>query len=231
MASGTLQSAGIARRATWAARLVVLAAFFDLFVQFPTIAPHAEQLGASAALVGFIVAAYSFTNLFGNLGAGFILDRWERRTPLVHRHGDNHPRRPELLRSPDPGPDDRRKGGSRHWRCRARAGRILDHRRQGRLRQVGAGNGPHRSPNSRRGADRPSRRRHPEGCVERRRGLHRRRRIPPHDPGSLPSHHPRRLHDRSRFQGCAESRRHGTYRGETPASGPRTAPHSPSPWA
>ena len=83
MASGTLQSAGIARRATWAARLVVLAAFFDLFVQFPTIAPHAEQLGASAALVGFIVAAYSFTNLFGNLGAGFILDRWERRTPLV----------------------------------------------------------------------------------------------------------------------------------------------------
>ena len=62
---------------------MVLAAFFDLFVQFPTIAPHAEQLGASAALVGFIVAAYSFTNLFGNLGAGFILDRWERRTPLV----------------------------------------------------------------------------------------------------------------------------------------------------
>ena len=67
----------------WAARLVVLAAFFDLFVQFPTIAPHAQQLGASAALVGFIVAAYSFTNLFGNLGAGFILDRWGRRTPLV----------------------------------------------------------------------------------------------------------------------------------------------------
>ena len=83
MASGTLQSAGIARRATWAARLVVLAAFFDLFVQFPTIAPHAEQLGASAALVGFIVAAYSFTNLFGNLGAGFVLDRWGRRTPLI----------------------------------------------------------------------------------------------------------------------------------------------------
>ena len=67
----------------WAARLVVFAAFFDLFVQFPTIAPHAEGLGASAAMVGFIVAAYSFTNLFGNLGAGYILDRWGRRTPLI----------------------------------------------------------------------------------------------------------------------------------------------------
>ena len=83
MASRTLQSAGIARHTTWAVRLVVLAAFFDLFVQFPTIAPHAEHLGASAALVGFIVAAYSLTNLFGNLGAGFVLDRWGRRTPLV----------------------------------------------------------------------------------------------------------------------------------------------------
>ncbi|MXY44906.1 MAG: MFS transporter [Dehalococcoidia bacterium] len=83
MASSTLQSAGIARYTIWAARLVVFAAFFDLFVQFPTIAPYAESLGASAALVGVIVAAYSFTNLFGNLGAGYVLDRWGRRTPMV----------------------------------------------------------------------------------------------------------------------------------------------------
>ena len=83
MASSTLQSAGIARYTIWAARLVVFAAFFDLFVQFPTIAPYAESLGASAALVGLIVAAYSFTNLFGNLGAGYILDRWGRRTPML----------------------------------------------------------------------------------------------------------------------------------------------------
>jgi MFS family permease len=83
MASGTLHTAGIARYTIWAARLVVFAAFFDLFVQFPTIAPHAESLGASAALVGLIVAAYSFTNLFGNLGAGYVLDRWGRRTPMV----------------------------------------------------------------------------------------------------------------------------------------------------
>lgn len=83
MASSTLQSAGIARYTIWAARLVVFAAFFDLFVQFPTIAPYAESLGASAALVGVIVAAYSFTNLFGNLGAGYVLDRWGRRTPML----------------------------------------------------------------------------------------------------------------------------------------------------
>ena len=83
MASGTLQSAGIARHTIWAARLVVLAVFLDLFVQFPTIAPFAEGLGASAALVGIIVAAYSVTNLFGNLGAGFVLDRWGRRLPIV----------------------------------------------------------------------------------------------------------------------------------------------------
>ncbi len=83
MASSTLQSAGISRYTVWAARLVVFAAFFDLFVQFPTIAPYAESLGASAAFVGVIVAAYSFTNLFGNLGAGYILDRWGRRTPML----------------------------------------------------------------------------------------------------------------------------------------------------
>jgi len=83
MVSGTLQSEGTARRTIWAARLVVLAAFFDLFVQFPTIAPHAESLGASTAFVGIIWAAYSFTNLFGNLGLGFALDRWGRRRPIV----------------------------------------------------------------------------------------------------------------------------------------------------
>ena len=83
MASGTLHSTGIARHTIWAARLVVLAVFLDLFVQFPTIAPYAEGLGASVAVVGIVVAAYSFTNLFGNLGAGFVLDRWGRRFPIA----------------------------------------------------------------------------------------------------------------------------------------------------
>ena len=46
-------------------------------------APHARNLGASATLVGIVVAAYSITNLFGNLGAGFVLDRWGRRGPII----------------------------------------------------------------------------------------------------------------------------------------------------
>ncbi len=83
MATGANTSNGVTRHSIWAARLVVFAAFFDLFVQFPTMAPHARNLGASAALVGIVVAAYSFTNLFGNLGAGFVLDRWGRRNPII----------------------------------------------------------------------------------------------------------------------------------------------------
>ncbi len=67
----------------WAVRLVVLVAFFDLFLQFPTVAPYAEDLGETAAFVGVIVGAYSFTNLFGNLGAGYVLDRWGRRGPVM----------------------------------------------------------------------------------------------------------------------------------------------------
>lgn len=83
MATGATPSNGVTRHSIWAARLVVFAAFFDLFVQFPTMAPHARNLGASAALVGVVVAAYSVTNLFGNLGAGFVLDRWGRRGPII----------------------------------------------------------------------------------------------------------------------------------------------------
>ncbi len=79
----TQHATGLARHSIWAARIVVLAAFFDLFMQFPIIAPYARDLGASATLVGVIVAAYSVTNLFGNLAAGFILDRWGRRLPVT----------------------------------------------------------------------------------------------------------------------------------------------------
>lgn len=83
MASRTLQASGLSRYSVWAARLVILAAFFDLFVQFPTMAPYARNLGASAVMVGLIVAMYSVTNLFGNLGVGFVLDRLGRRQPII----------------------------------------------------------------------------------------------------------------------------------------------------
>ena len=83
MALKALHTTSIPSYTIWAARLVVLAAFLDLFMQFSTMAPHARQLGASTVLVGVIVAAYSVTNLFGNLGAGFVLDRWGRRSPMI----------------------------------------------------------------------------------------------------------------------------------------------------
>ncbi|MBI3977050.1 MAG: MFS transporter [Chloroflexi bacterium] len=70
-------------RTIWAARFVVLVSFLDLFIQFPVVAPYARSLGASASLVGIVVAAYSATNLVGNLIAGIILDRWGRKTPIL----------------------------------------------------------------------------------------------------------------------------------------------------
>ena len=66
-----------------AARLVVLVAFVDLFMQFPIVAPYARGFGASASLVGLVVAAYSATNLIGNVIAGVALDRWGRRLPIL----------------------------------------------------------------------------------------------------------------------------------------------------
>lgn len=71
------------RRYLWAARLVILVAFLDLFMQFPIIAPYARSLGAPGAMIGVIVAAYSATNLVGNLVAGAVLDRWGRRVPIL----------------------------------------------------------------------------------------------------------------------------------------------------
>jgi MFS family permease len=76
------QEAG-SRGALWVARAIAFVAFLDLFSQFPLIAPYARQLGASPALVGVAVGAYSFANLFGNLAAGPLLDRWGRKPALV----------------------------------------------------------------------------------------------------------------------------------------------------
>ena len=64
------------------ARLVVAVAFLDLFMQFPVLSPFARSLGATPAMTGFIWAAYSITNLGGNITAGFILDRWGRSAPV-----------------------------------------------------------------------------------------------------------------------------------------------------
>ncbi|HET6946556.1 MAG TPA: MFS transporter [bacterium] len=73
----------IARRSVAAARAVAAVAFLDLFMQFPTVAPYAADLGAAPGLVGVIVGAYSASNLVGNVIAGTVLDRWGRRRPLL----------------------------------------------------------------------------------------------------------------------------------------------------
>ena len=65
--------------ATWAIRAVVLVAFLDLFIQLPVISAYAKSLGATASMGGAIVGMYSASNLVGNVGAGLLLDRLNRK--------------------------------------------------------------------------------------------------------------------------------------------------------
>ena len=65
--------------ATWAIRAVVLVAFLDLFIQLPVISAYAKSLGAAASMGGAIVGMYSASNLAGNVGAGLLLDRLNRK--------------------------------------------------------------------------------------------------------------------------------------------------------
>src|SRR5690606_6293960 len=74
-----------ARRLSVAATLTVILfiAFFDTFTQIPLISPYAASLGAGAVMTGWIVGIYSLTNSFGNIAAGFVLDKGGRRLPLA----------------------------------------------------------------------------------------------------------------------------------------------------
>lgn len=67
----------------WIIRLVVLVAFLDLFMQVPIISTYARSLGATAAMGGLIVGIYSASNLFGNIGAGLLLDRVNHKWLVV----------------------------------------------------------------------------------------------------------------------------------------------------
>lgn len=58
-------------------------AFLDNFSQLPIVAPRAQSFGAAGTMIGWIVGAYSLTNMIGNGAAGYSLDRWGRRTPLT----------------------------------------------------------------------------------------------------------------------------------------------------
>ncbi len=62
---------------------IVFVSYFDYQSSLPIIAPYAKSLGASVALIGVIVGAYSAFNLVGNLGAGYWIDRAGRKLPLL----------------------------------------------------------------------------------------------------------------------------------------------------
>ena len=64
---------------TWSIRAVVLVAFLDLFMQLPVISAYAKSLGSTASMGGAIVGMYSASNLMGNVGAGVLLDRMNRK--------------------------------------------------------------------------------------------------------------------------------------------------------
>ena len=67
----------------WIIYAIVFISFFDYQSSLPIIAPFAQSMGASVALIGVIVGAYSALNLVGNLGAGYWIDRVGRKLPLI----------------------------------------------------------------------------------------------------------------------------------------------------
>lgn len=62
---------------------IIVVAFLDTFIQLPIITPYAQELGASYALTGAIVAVYSLTNMVGNILGGHWIDRFGRKRMLL----------------------------------------------------------------------------------------------------------------------------------------------------
>lgn len=62
---------------------IIIVAFLDTFIQLPIITPYAQELGASLALSGGIVAVYSLTNMVGNVVGGHWIDRYGRKKMLL----------------------------------------------------------------------------------------------------------------------------------------------------
>ncbi len=55
--------------------IIVLISFIDMFAQLPILSPFAKELGATPALIGIAVGMYSFSNMFGNILAGYWIDK------------------------------------------------------------------------------------------------------------------------------------------------------------
>lgn len=61
---------------------LVFLAFVDNFALLPVLGPYARSLGATAAAMGLVVAAYSVTNIAGNVVGGLLADRVTPRSVL-----------------------------------------------------------------------------------------------------------------------------------------------------
>ncbi len=59
--------------------IVIVIAFLDTMTQLPILSPYVVSLGASALMVGAILGGYSLINMVGNLYAGPLIDRFNRR--------------------------------------------------------------------------------------------------------------------------------------------------------
>ncbi|QQE72977.1 MFS transporter [Brevibacillus composti] len=56
---------------------------FDMHAQTPLLAPYMHVLGASTAMIGFVLGAYGVSNMTGNLIAGPFLDRFPKKWFIV----------------------------------------------------------------------------------------------------------------------------------------------------
>ncbi|MDF2035524.1 MFS transporter [Cytobacillus oceanisediminis] len=62
---------------------IVIAAFIDTFSQLPIMSPFAKTFDSSPAFVGLIVGMYSFSNMIGNILAGYWIDKSGAKKVLV----------------------------------------------------------------------------------------------------------------------------------------------------
>lgn len=55
--------------------VLIFISFTDLFAQLPITSTYAQSIGATTGFIGFIVGAYSLSNLFSNLYSGYLVDQ------------------------------------------------------------------------------------------------------------------------------------------------------------
>src|SRR5699024_3770157 len=65
--------------------LIRVVAFLDTFIQLPIITPYSQDLEASYALPGAIVAFFSLTNMVGNVLGGHLIEKYGRKKMLLTR--------------------------------------------------------------------------------------------------------------------------------------------------